>query len=60
MGAKLRGVDLRTADFRGADLTGSIFLTQVQVNAVKGDAAPKLPNLVSHPSHWPKNKKSDW
>lgn len=54
------GADFRDADIRGANLTGSIFLTQVQVNAAKGDAATKLPNLVSHPSHWSKNKKSDW
>lgn len=52
------GADFRDTDIRGADLTGSIFLTQVQVNAAKGDAATKLPNLVSRPSHWAENKKN--
>lgn len=56
-GADLRqsdliGADLRDADLRGADLTGSIFLTQTQVNAAKGDAETKLPSALARPSHW--------
>ncbi|MEV0319572.1 pentapeptide repeat-containing protein [Streptomyces sp. NPDC050658] len=56
-GADLRqtdliGADFRDADLRGADLTGSIFLTQSQVNAAKGDAATKLPPALNRPSHW--------
>ncbi|MFG2499516.1 pentapeptide repeat-containing protein [Streptomyces sp. NPDC048441] len=50
--ADLLGADLRDADLRGADLTGSIFLTQSQVNAAKGDADTKLPPAVARPSHW--------
>lgn len=60
--ADLRGADLRTADvigadFRntdlsGADLTGSIFLTQSQANAARGDAATKLPPAIDRPAHW--------
>ncbi|WP_000230071.1 pentapeptide repeat-containing protein [Bacillus cereus] len=50
--ADLIGADLRDADLRGADLTESIFLTQVQVNAAKGDADTKLPSLLSRPAHW--------
>lgn len=46
------GADLRDANLSGADLTGSIFLTQAQVNAAKGDAKTKLTRLLSHPSHW--------
>ena len=46
------GADLRDANLSGADLTGSIFLTQAQVNAAKGDAKTKLPRLLIHPSHW--------
>ncbi|WP_214414131.1 pentapeptide repeat-containing protein [Sphaerisporangium fuscum] len=62
IGADLRGADLRLADligadFRGADLggadlTGSIFLTQSQVNAARGDRATKLPRSLLRPSHW--------
>ncbi|MGW7073409.1 pentapeptide repeat-containing protein [Streptomyces sp. NPDC054855] len=56
-GADLRttdliGADFRDADLRGADLTGSIFLTQTQVNAAKGDAETKLPPALARPSHW--------
>lgn len=60
--ADLRGADLRVADFigadfrdadlSGADLTDSIFLTQSQLNAAKGDADTKLPPSLTHPTHW--------
>ncbi len=62
IGADLRGADLRTADvigadFRGADLsganlTGSIFLTQSQLDAAKGDPATKFPPSLTRPGHW--------
>ncbi|MCP2163433.1 pentapeptide repeat-containing protein [Goodfellowiella coeruleoviolacea] len=51
-GADLIGADLRDADLRGANLTGSIFLTQAQVNAAKGDAATRLPAALTRPAHW--------
>ncbi|WSQ62613.1 pentapeptide repeat-containing protein [Streptomyces sp. NBC_01217] len=56
-GADLRladviGADFRDADLSGADLTGSLFLTQAQLNAARGDAATKLPPSLSHPRHW--------
>lgn len=51
-GADLIGADFRDADIRGADLTESIFLTQPQINAAKGDASTKLPPSLSHPMHW--------
>lgn len=56
-GANLRGADLIGADFRdtnlgGADLTESIFLTQAQLNAAKGDADTKLPSSLERPAHW--------
>lgn len=47
----LIGADFRDADLRGADLTGSIFLTQAQVNAAKGDRYTKLPASVRKPDH---------
>ncbi|MDL4776867.1 MULTISPECIES: pentapeptide repeat-containing protein [Thermomonosporaceae] len=50
--ADLIGADLRDADLGGADLTGSIFLTQAQLNAARGDAATTLPAALARPSHW--------
>jgi uncharacterized protein YjbI with pentapeptide repeats len=51
--ADLIGADLRDADLTGADLTDSIFLTQTQLNAAKGDGSTKLPASLEHPGHWP-------
>ncbi|MFF8917259.1 pentapeptide repeat-containing protein [Streptomyces sp. NPDC015032] len=56
-GADLRLADLIGADFRdaqlsGADLTGSLFLTQAQLNAARGDAATRLPPSLDRPAHW--------
>ena len=51
--ADLTGADLRGADVRGADLTGSIFLTQSQLDAAKGDPGTKLPPSLARPAHWP-------
>ncbi|MFE8698895.1 pentapeptide repeat-containing protein [Cytobacillus sp. FJAT-53684] len=50
--ADLIGADFRDADLRGADLSGSIFLTQAQVNAARGDIHTKLPVSLRMPSHW--------
>jgi len=51
-GTDLIGADFRDADIRGADLTKSIFLTQAQLNAAKGDTSTKLPSSLTHPTHW--------
>ncbi|WP_413299962.1 pentapeptide repeat-containing protein [Bacillus sp. 1P10SD] len=48
------GADLRDADLSGANLHGSIFLTQAQVNAAKGDKHTKLPPSLNIPLHWVK------
>ncbi|NQF14837.1 pentapeptide repeat-containing protein [Brevibacillus sp. HB1.3] len=58
-GADLRGADLIGADFRdtdvsGANLTETLFLTQVQLSAAKGDASTKLPPTFTRPPHWAK------
>ncbi|NEC86250.1 pentapeptide repeat-containing protein [Streptomyces sp. SID12501] len=47
-----RGTDLIGADLRDANLTGSIFLTQPQLDAAKGDISTKLPSALSRPTHW--------
>jgi len=51
--ADLLGADLRAADLTGADLSESIFLTQPQVQAARGDATTALPPLLTRPRHWP-------
>jgi hypothetical protein len=50
--ADLLGADLRDADLRGADLEGSLFLTQAQLNAARGDANTHLPAAFTPPAHW--------
>ena len=51
-GADLIGADLRDADLSGANISKSIFITQGQINAAKGDNSTKLPNSLTKPSHW--------
>ncbi len=56
-GADLRYADLIGADFRdtnlsGADLRGTLFLTQAQLQAAKGNSATLLPEGLTHPEHW--------
>ncbi|MGJ7921050.1 pentapeptide repeat-containing protein [Neobacillus sp. LXY-4] len=50
--ADLIGADFRDADLSGANLTNSIFLTQAQVNAAKGNQNTKLPPSLKMPLHW--------
>jgi uncharacterized protein YjbI with pentapeptide repeats len=50
--ADLIGTDLRGADLSGADLTGSIFCTQPQLDAAKGDQSTRLPSSLTRPAHW--------
>ena len=50
--ADLIGADLRDTDIRGANLARSIFLTQMQVNATRGDAGTTLPPQLNRPSNW--------
>lgn len=51
-GADLIGADFRDTDLRGADLSKSIFLTQTQINAAKGNTRTQLPSALTRPSHW--------
>lgn len=48
----LLGADLRGADVRGAHLAESLFLTQPQVDAGRGDATPTVPPALTRPAHW--------
>jgi len=51
-GADLIGADLRDADLSAADVSESLFLTQSQLNAAKGDAETKIPTSLTRPTHW--------
>jgi uncharacterized protein YjbI with pentapeptide repeats len=51
--ADVTGADLRGADLSGANLRDTIFLTQAQLDAAKGDAGTKLPRSLARPAHWP-------
>jgi uncharacterized protein YjbI with pentapeptide repeats len=51
-GADLIGADLRDANICGTNLTNSIFVTQAQINAAKGDSETRLPISLSRPAHW--------
>jgi uncharacterized protein YjbI with pentapeptide repeats len=50
--ADLIGADLRDTDLRGAHLARSIFLTQMQINAARGDARTTLPHRLTRPPQW--------
>ncbi|WP_066306892.1 pentapeptide repeat-containing protein [Bacillus sp. FJAT-29814] len=50
--ADMIGADLRDTNLSGADLTGSLFLTQAQLNAARGDGRTKLPAHLRTPDHW--------
>ena len=50
--ADLLGADLRSADLRGADLSETLYLTQQQVGATRGDQRTKIPAALRRPAHW--------
>jgi uncharacterized protein YjbI with pentapeptide repeats len=49
---ELLGADLRGADVRGADLREALYVTQVQVAAMRGDGTTQLPSRLERPAHW--------
>lgn len=51
-GVDLLGADLRDARLEGADFSKALFLTQVQVDAARGDDTTVLPAALSRPRHW--------
>jgi uncharacterized protein YjbI with pentapeptide repeats len=50
--------DLRAADLRGANLDQSIFLTQMQLDAARGDASTTIPPPLLRPGHWSASARS--
>jgi hypothetical protein len=51
-GSDLLGADLRDADLGGADLSQTVFLTQPQLDAARGDLETTIPRSLRRPSHW--------
>jgi Pentapeptide repeats (8 copies) len=50
--ADLIGTDVRNADLGGADLAASLFVTQAQIEAARGDDVTRLPPSLTRPVHW--------
>jgi uncharacterized protein YjbI with pentapeptide repeats len=50
--ADLLGADLRGADIRAADVSETLYLTQSQVGAARGDGATSIPADLRRPLHW--------
>lgn len=57
IGQNLCKQNLVGADFRGAELSYSIFLTQMQLNVMKGDLNTKIPVYLKKPQSWRNIKK---
>lgn len=51
-GTNFLGADMRDANIRNADLRESLFLTQAQVNAARGNEHTKLPDTLTMPKGW--------
>ena len=49
-GTNFLGADIRDANIKNTDLSECIFLTQMQINAAKGNSNTKLPANLSRPS----------
>ena len=48
--ADVTGADVRDTDFSGANLAGSLFLTQAQLDAAKGDVHTQAPSHAGSPA----------
>lgn len=51
-GANFLGADMRDTNIKNTDLSRSLFLTQIQINAAKGNAGTVLPPYLSVPESW--------
>lgn len=51
-GANFLGADLRDANLKNTDLSQALFLTQIQINAAKGNQNTRLPAYLHQPISW--------
>lgn len=51
-GCNFLGADMRDTNIQNADLSESIFLTQGQINAAKGNLNTRIPGHLIRPSEW--------
>ncbi len=51
-GSDLLGADLRNANLCEADLSTTLFVTQMQLNAARGDPSTRVPAGTVRPAHW--------
>lgn len=51
-GTSFLGADMRDANIKNTDLSKSVFLTQMQINAAKGNSKTKLPTSLTYPTAW--------
>ncbi len=51
-GTNFLGADMRDVNIKNTDLSQSVFLTQMQINAAKGNSNTKLPDSLAYPKEW--------
>lgn len=51
-GCNFLGADMRDTNIKNADLSESIFLTQGQINAARGNLNTRIPKHLIRPSEW--------
>lgn len=52
VGANFLGADMRDTNIKNTDLSESLYLSQGQINAAKGNRATKLPSWLNRPISW--------
>ena len=52
VGANFLGADMRDTNIKNTDLSESLYLSQGQINAAKGNKATKLPSWLTRPLSW--------
>ena len=52
LGANFLGADMRDTNIKNTDLSHSLFLTQIQINAAKGNENTVLPPYLYVPISW--------
>lgn len=58
-GTNFLGSDLRDVNLKNTDLRDSLFLTQIQINAAKGNSSTHLPPWLDRPKSWKTNRNKN-